>query len=203
MFVNEHIFKQSDSLNQARGVNTRQPSLYDAKGNAVAYQQTGGIVNPTKHELRVNTRLYRFASSNASVDRAVTGGWWVEDRVFDQLRTFARHHNIHPAMAARVLCGVPPEWSDMGTLVLGIVNAPLLAFKGLPNPVRVEHKDGLRPVNLPSPIESSQRRMPQLFIPGLWNYAKQTPDQVVPGAITVQNVWRISKEQANRGWIYL
>ena len=105
-------------------------------------------------------------------------------------------------MAARVLCCVPPEWSDMGLLIRAKVDKPLLAFRGLGNSVSVEHPDGLANVNMQAHNNIAARRLHQLFVPGLEQHAIKTPAQAIPGALGLERIWKISKEQAIGGWIF-
>ncbi len=203
MFVNSREFDHPNSRQQAMGVDTRRAALYSAGGQALAHPQTGGMISPSRHELHTNDVLYRFASSESTLGRAVTGGWWVAREEFQQLSSFAQHNNLHIAMAARLLCCVPPEWSDMGLLLRAVVNQPLLAYRGLGNDVRVDHPDGLGAVHMQAHNHIASRRLYQLFIPGLVQYADKTPNQVLPGALTLEQEWRLDTEQARRGWLYI
>ena len=202
MFVNEAAFRDPKARNQALGIDTRTAALVNAQGQTIAYAQTGGMVSPTRHPIQKGEILFRFAAGNTPLERAVTGGWWVSSREFDKLFNFAQHHDIHTAMAARMLCCVPPEWSDMGLLVRAKVNSPLLAYRGLGNHVSIKHKDGGK-VKMKAHNDTEARRLHQLFIPGLVDYAAKTPEQVIPGALTLERYWKITPKQANGGWIYI
>ena len=193
MFVNEAAFRDPNAKQQAMGVDTRKAALVDINGKAIIHPQTGGMIAPVRHELLSKTILFRFANGNTSLERAVIGGWWLGSREFDRICNFARYHDIHPAMAVRVLCCVPPEWSDMGLLVRTRVDRSLLAYRGLGNHVSIKHRDGGR-VQMKAYNNVAERRLHQLFIPGLVDYAD---------ALKLERVWRITEEQANRGWIYL
>jgi len=202
MFVNENAFRKPQARMQALGKDTRGTLLVNAKGRTIAHPQTGGMISPTRHSINRGITLYRFASGNTSLERAATGGWWVAQKEFEKMSNFAQQHDVHVAMAARMLCCVPPEWSDMGLLVRARVNSPILAFRGLGNDVSVKHKDGGK-VNMKAHNSTAARRLHQLFIPGLVEYAGRTPEQVIPGALTLERHWRISERQANAGWIYI
>ena len=193
MFVNEAAFRDPNAKQQAIGIDTRKAALIDVNGKTIIHPQTGGMIAPVRHELLSKTILFRFANGHTSLERAVTGGWWLGSREFDRICNFAKYHDIHPAMAVRVLCCVPPEWSDMGLLVRVRVDRPLLAYRGLGNHVSILHKDGGR-VQMEAQNDIAARRLHQLFIPGLTEYAD---------ALKLERVWRITEEQANRGWIYL
>lgn len=202
MFVNENAFRNPNSRQQAMGVDTRKTALYDADGRTVAHAQTGGMIFPSRYEIPSNTQLFRFAAGNTPLERAVTGGWWVGEEEFRKICNFSASHNIHPAMGSRILCCVPPEWSDMGLLVRAHSNRPLLAYRGLGNHVSIKHKDGGR-VNMQAHNDIAARRLQQLFIPGLVEYANKTPLQRIPGALTLERCWKISEQQANGAWIYI
>lgn len=193
MFVNEAAFRDPNAKQQAIGIDTRKAALVDINGKTIIHPQTGGMIAPVRHELLSKTILFRFANGHTPLERIVTGGWWLGSREFDRICNFAKHHDIHPAMAVRTLCCVPPEWSDMGLLLRARVNRPLLAYRGLGNHVSTPHKDGGR-VQMKARNDIAARRLHQLFIPGLVDYAD---------ALMLERVWRITEEQANRGWIYL
>lgn len=204
MFVNSNEFNHPQSRQQAMGVDTRPANaITSAHGKPLIYPQTGGVVSPARHELYTGTILYRFAAGNTPVSRAVTGSWWVEKREFERLSNFAQDHDIHVAMAARVLCGVPPEWSDMGLLMRARVREPLLAYRGLGNNVTVAKNDGLGDVRMRIHNDIAARRLYQLFIPGLQQQAAQTQDRVLPGALMLEESWSLDPASANRGWLYL
>ena len=184
------------------GMDTLAAALVDFRGKTIAHPQTGGMISPMRCELRPETLLFRFAAGKIPLDRAVIGSWWVGTEEFRKICGFAQHHNIHEAMAARMLCCVPPEWSDMGLLVRARLNKPLLAYRGLGNHVSIEHEDGGR-VQMQAHNDLSERRLHQLFIPGLVECANKSPEQVIPGALTLERAWHITEKQANRGWIYI
>lgn len=203
MFANSAAFNRLDARQQAMGIDTRKASLIDKSGNALSHPQTGGIHTPHEYQLNSGNVIWRFASGQLEAKQAILGGWWIESREFETLCSFARQHNVHVAMAARILCCVPPEWSDMGLLMRAKVTEPLLAYRGLGNNVSIEHPDGLAKVNMQTHNDIASRRLHQLYIPGLSELAQATPTQVIPVALALERIWKISKEQASRGWIYI
>lgn len=202
MYANSTSFNNS-ARQQAMGVDTRKASLVDQYGNTLAHPQTGGMISPQQHKLNSGSVIWRFASSQVDARQAILGGWWLETAEFEKLCSFAQQKNVHVAMAARVLCCVPPEWSDMGMLMRARVEQPLLAYKGLGNNVSVQHPDGLANVNMQTHNHIAARRLHQLFVPGLYEIAANTPKQTIPGALSLERTWKITKEQANGGWLYL
>ncbi|MBU3056566.1 hypothetical protein [Pseudomonas indica] len=204
MFANDREFHRPTSRLWAMGVDTRAESaVTDTRGNVLLHAQTGGMISPQRYELPRNTQLYRFASGSAPIPRAITGGWWVAEPEFEKLTRFAQVHDLHVAMAARYLCCVPPEWSDMGLLMRVRVEKPLLAYRGLGNSVVVPKSDGLGHVRMEPNNDIAARRLHQLFIPGLQEYAAKTPEQVVPGALALERYWKLESADTQRGWFYL
>jgi hypothetical protein len=204
MFANQAAFNHPFSRMQAMGKNTRpSAAIVSPSGKPLIYPQTGGIINPVREELRVGAVIYRFAGGSAKLNDAVTGGWWVHKKEFEQICNYAEQKKITVPMAARMLCCVPPEWSDMGTLMRATVREPLLAYKGLGNNVSQPTKDGLGNVNMTAHNHIAALRLHQLFIPGLSDVAKATADRVMPGALLVERHWKFTKEEANRGWLYI
>lgn len=204
MFANQTAFNDPLSRMQAMGKNTRpSAAIVSPSGKPLIYPQTGGMINPQREEIRIGATLYRFASGSSKLNDAVTGGWWVHKKEFEQICNYAEQKKITVPMAARMLCCVPPEWSDMGTLMRAIVREPLLAYKGLGNNVSQPMKDGLGNVNMTAHNHIAALRLQQLFIPGLADVAKVTADRVMPGALLVERHWKFTKEEANRGWLYI
>lgn len=204
MFVNEREFKKPESRQWAMGVDTRPSSaIVDTKGKVLVRPQTGGMISPMRYEIKPGTVLYRFAAKSTPLNKAITGGWWVEQREFARLESFAQAKGVHVAMASRVLCAVPPEWSDMGLLLKVKVKEPLLAFRGLGNNVVVPKNDGLGDVKMKVDNNNSARRLHQLFVPGLAEFAAKTPHQVMPGALSLENHWKLDTNETRRGWLYV
>lgn len=204
MFANSEVFSHPTSRQQALGMDTRGTNaLVDTRGNIIKYAKTGGMIDPQRYELKAGAILFRFASSRAKVTDAVTGGWWVTREEFEKMNNFADAKGIHVAVAARYLCCVPPEWSDMGQLLRAKVEQPLLAYRGLGNDVVAEANDGLGAVRMTAHNHIESRRLHQLYIPGLRKTAERTPEKVVPGALTLERQWLINEKDATRGWIYI
>jgi hypothetical protein len=204
MFANQAAFNDPLSRMQALGKNTRPAAaIVSTSGKPLIYPQTGGMLNPQREEIRTGAVLYRFAGAAVKLPEAATGGWWVHKKEFEQICNYAQQKNIAVPMAARMLCCVPPEWSDMGTLIRATAREPLLAYKGLGNNVSQPMKDGLGNVNMTAHNSIAALRLHQLFIPGLSDVAKTTADRVFPGALLVERHWKFTKEEANRGWLYI
>lgn len=204
MFVNSIAFNNPKSRMQALGTDTRhEKAVVNLSGQPYFYPQTGGMIHPQRHELQLNTILYRFVASDTPVDRAVVGGWWMEHSEFAKVCSFAQQQGTSVAMAARLLCCVPAEWSNMGMLVRAAVREPLLAYRGLGNNVNIPHDDDRARVKMTAHNTISARRLYQLFIPGLYDQAQRTRDRVVAGVMSVEQTWAIKKEEANKGWLYL
>ena len=204
MFVNQVAFNNPISRMQAIGTDTRpEKAVVDLKGNPLIRPRTGGMYQPVRYELPAGTILFRFVGQGTPIKNAVTGGWWVEQSQFQIISNFSQKMGIGVALAARLLCCVPPEWSDMGLLIRVKVQEPLLAYRGLGNSVSTPAKDSLGNVEMTAHNDIAARRLYQLFIPGLFDYAKRTPDRKLPGAMVVENQWPIKKEEANKGWLYL
>lgn len=204
MFANQIAFDNPLSRMQALGKNTRpSAAIVSTSGKPLIYPQTGGMINPQREEIRKGAVLYRFAGGSAKLTDAVTGGWWVHKKEFEQISNYAEQKKVTIPMAARMLCCVPPEWSDMGILVRVTAQEPLLAYKGLGNNVSQPTKDGLGNVNMIAHNHIAALRLYQLFIPGLADVAKVTADRVFPGALLLERHWKFTKEEANRGWLYV
>jgi len=129
---------------------------------------------------------------------------WLEKKSFEKLLSFADYHEISVGMATRILCMVPPEWSDLSVLVRAATRRPLLAYSGLGNSVVVPMKDGLGPVKLPHQNDIAARRVQQLYIPGL------AVRDLTSGATTlrtdliqIERDWAMDVKAANSGFLYL
>lgn len=195
-FANIADFERPASRLMAMGHDLRQQkAIVDVKGNVLAYAQTGGILNPSRHVLSAGDIIFRFGGAGAPVQKVATGSWWIERSQFEKLIAFSNTHGVAVPVATRLLALVPPEWSDMGLLVRARVRRALLAWRGLGNSVVVPKKDGLGNVNLPHANEIGARRLLQLFVPGL----------STPGidALTIEGSWTFTPGQARDGWLYL
>lgn len=195
-FANQTAFDNPDSFRQARGENLDPNSAFkDTSGNILFRVQTGGMISPARTEVLQGTTLFRFAAGSAGGQGAMKGGWWIAKQEFDRVVRFGEVHGISDAMAARILLGVPPEWSDMGTLVRVRVLDPVLAWRGLANSVIVPYPGGGPQVRMLHQNANAERRLPQLFIPGLWNMPRSP--------FSYENEWHFTRTEAMRGWLYV
>ena len=196
-FENQQAFDSPDSRRMASGVDLRRANaITDPRGTVLAYAQTGGMLHPTRHELAECATVFRFGSRGAGVDRVATGGWWLEQAAFDKVFSFAQVWELSIGMAMRMLCLVPPEWSDATLLIRARVATPLLAWRGLANSV-VTPAAGGGTVKMPHQNDIAERRLHQLFIPGL---ATLPPTQ--PG-LRVEQSYPLDQAASRRGFLYL
>jgi hypothetical protein len=197
-FVNATAFDNPKSRLQAMGGNlSPDRAIVDPKGNVLAYAQTGGMIGPERCELHPPQMLYRFGRSGTPPQAIANGGWWMQKREFELLVRFANTHSIYVGLAMRLLCLVPPEWSDAGMLIRARVSRSLLAWRGLGNSVVVPPKTGNGLVRMPHQNEISARRVHQLFIPGVAEANGLEP------AISVEQSFTLDPNQSNQGFLYL
>jgi hypothetical protein len=172
-------------------------AIVDASGNVLAHTRTGGMIDPERFMLKTGSTIYRFGGSRAPKDVA-KGGWWIEKREFQLLVNFAISNDIYVGLAMRMLCLVPPEWSDATVLVRGRVVQDLLAWRGLGNSVVTPikgSKNGV--VRLPHQNEISARRLHQLYIPGLADLDGLEP------AVSIEDVRHPDPRESTVGFLYL
>ena len=202
IFPNQTAFANPDSFRIASGQNHDPKTAFkDADGNVLFYQQTGGMISPQRAEFAKGTTIFRFSAGRGNAVSAMAGGWLVEGDEFERIIRFGKIQGISDAMAARILCGVPPEWSDMGLLVKVTLKEPLLAWRGLANSVIVPHPGGGPQVTMLHQNMNAQRRLYQSYIPGLSSNEKgQT---ISAKAFAFEGEWRFSAGEAMRGWIYI
>lgn len=197
-FANAAAFEQPTSRMLALGTNlSPQRAIVDQHGKVLAYARTGGMMNPARHVLNPRTTVYRFGGAGRSPQDVAKGGWWLERREFEQLVNFANTHGIFIGMAMRMLCLVPPEWSDASVLIRGRVVRSVLAWRGLANTVVTPMKGGNGTVQMPHQNEISARRLHQLFIPGLAELKSLEP------AISVDHAFHLDPRESARGFLYL
>ena len=195
--LNGAAFFDRQSRLRALGANLDpNQTIVDQHGATIGYLQSGGMISPQRHEVAEATTLFRFGGT-AGVEAVVAGGWWLERASFDRILSFSEHHGIPIGLAARLLCLVPPEWSDMGRLVKVRTARPLLAWRGLGNTVVVPKSDGLGAVVLPEQNEIASRRVHQLYIPGM------NQPGAARRAFSIEGDWALDPEAGKRGWIYL
>lgn len=197
-FANQTAFDSPDSRRMAMGVDLRTASaITDRFGTVLLHKQTGGMLSPVRHEIAVDAKLFRFGGAAAGPDKVAGGAWWLDQQGFDTVFSFAQVWNLSIGMAMRILCLVPPEWSDATLLIRARAAAPLLAWRGLANSVVTPAKGGGAPVNLPHHNDIAARRLHQLFIPGL---AALSPDY--PG-VRVEQPYTLDEAAGTRGFLYL
>lgn len=192
-YANGDAFEQAGSRMRAIGTDLSPArAIVDARGNVLAHARTGGMIDPRRHVLGTGSTIYRFGGSRARPEDVARGGWWVEKREFQQLVDFAISHDIHLGLAMRVLCLVPPEWSDAALLVRARVETDLLAWRGLGNSVVTPVGAGRGVVRMPHQNEISARRLHQLYVPGL-------PDR----AVSIEDVRHLDPGDSMVGFLYL
>ena len=195
MYANQHTFDSPDSFRMATGVDLRSSkAIVDSMGNVLTYAQTGGMISPMKYAPQIGTAIFRFVKTGVTASEATEGQWWVEERDFKKLVSFANTHDLHIGMALRLLCLVPPEWSDLVLLVRCRVRRPILAWRGLGNSV-ITPREGGGIVNLPHQNEIAGRRLYQLFVPGL---AKVNRD-----VLMLEREFVLDRRASAQGWLYL
>ena len=198
MFANQAAFDRPESRAAAAGINlSPAQAIVDPHGRVLAHARTGGMLNAQRHALWHGTRLFRFGRSHQSPPEVARGGWWLEAREFERLISFANTHGIYLGLAMRLLCLVPPEWSDAAQLVRARVARPLLAWRGLANTVVTPMAGGLGTVRLPHPNEIAERRLHQLYIPGL---AELSP---IEPALAIERVFALDPRSSVDGFLYL
>jgi hypothetical protein len=200
-FINQAAFDDPSSFELATGQDLDSKTAFtDPSGKILFRAQTGGMIRPERAEIEEGETLHRFSKSSNDAPSAMAGGWWVERREFDRILRFAQINDLSDPMAARILLGVPPEWQDMGIMVRARVKRPVLAWRGLANTVITPHRDGGPRVTLLHQNANSQRRINQLFIPGMSNHDGRS---LANEAFSFEGEWRFSRAEALRGWIYV
>lgn len=195
MYANQTAFDSPDSYRMAMGVDLRaSKAIVDLQGNVLAFAQTGGMISPVRFVMQPGSTIFRFAGKDATASGAAEGRWWVEHQQFEKLVSFANAHELYLGMALRILCLVPPEWSDLSLLVRCRVRRPLLAWRGLGNSV-VTPRAGGGLVTLPQQNEIAARRLFQLFVPGL--------DKVDRDTLVLEREFVLDPRAALQGWLYL
>lgn len=198
LYANAAAFDEPTSRLRALGTDlSPDRAIVDKHGAILAHARTGGMISPARHELMPRSTLYRFGGRGSTALDVAKGGWWVERREFEQLVRFANTHGIFIGLAMRVLCLVPPEWSDASVLIRARVMQPLLAWRGLANSVVIPAGASGGGVNMPHQNEIAARRVHQLFIPGLAAIRSIDP------AISVEQLFHLDPAESARGFLYL
>jgi len=202
-FANAAQFAGSRPFESASGVSANS-AIVDPQGRVIGQVMTGGIIAPRRYELAAGTILFRWGAKNAAPMDIAQREWWIEKLSFEKLLSFANAYEISVGMATRVLCLVPPEWSDLGTLVRAVTRRPLLAYRGLGNSVVVPMKDELGAVRLPHQNDIAARRLHQLYIPGLAGIDPISGrTELRTDIITVERSWAMDPRAAVAGFLYL
>jgi hypothetical protein len=200
-FLNQAAFDEQKSYELATGQNPDARTAFaDASGNILFRAQTGGMISPERAVIEEGSTLHRFADSHKDAQGTMAGGWWIARHEFDRILRFAQINELTDPMAARILLGVPPEWGDMGIMVRVRVRGPVLAWRGLANTVIVPHRDGGPKVQMLHQNANAERRINQLFIPGMVGAEDQS---LAREAFQFEGEWRFSKAEAMRGWLYV
>ena len=95
-------------------------------------RKSGGMLSPVRHEIAAGAELCPIRQPHGR--RCARGSWrhgGSEQSAFDQLFRFAQVWELSIGMAMRLLCLVPPEWSDATLLIRARAVEPLLAWRGL------------------------------------------------------------------------
>jgi hypothetical protein len=196
IFANQKAFEERKSHLLAQGHSLSQTTaIVDLQGNVLAHARSGGMIGPKRFEIHLGVRLFRFGQRSASNKKIVEGGWWIEKTEFEKLRRFAASNEISIGMAMRLLCLVPPEWSDASVLIKAYVSRSVLAWRGLGNSVVTPMGGGGGMVRMPHHNEIEARRLYQLFIPGL----SELPEP----ALTIEQEYPLSAAESARGFLYL
>jgi hypothetical protein len=197
-FANQAAFDAPESKARASGVDLNpNRAIVDSRGQVLAYAQTGGMLSPQRCQLDRGVIIFRFGGAGRSARDVAGGAWWVQRAEFEKLLSFAQIHDLSIGVAVRILCLVPPEWSDIGLLVRARVVKDLLAWRGLANTVVIPAKAGTPRVRLPHQNEIAARRLHQLFIPGL-----DAPGMLAQ-AIQLENEYQLDAAAGVRGFLYL
>ena len=196
-FANQTAFNDPGSRQMAMGLDLRtSTAITDPSGRVLIYAQTGGMINPARYELRPGAIVFRFGKASAGAESIAKGSWWIERPEFEKLFAFAQVWHIAIGMAMRALCLVPPEWSDATLLVRARVTDPLLAWRGLANSVITPAATGGPMVRISHQNENSERRLHQVFVPGL-----AALPQITPG-LRVEQEYPLDVSESVRGFIY-
>jgi hypothetical protein len=197
-FRNQQAFNDPKSRLAAVGADLRSSkAVTDARGRVLFYAQTGGMLSPTRCELAPGSKLFRFGTKAAGVARVQAGGWWLEQDAFNRLFGFAQAWDLSIGVAMRMLCLVPPEWSDATLLIRVRVTDALLAWRGLANSVVTPATGGGVLVRMPHQNDIAARRVHQLYIPGLGDRADGLPP------LMVEQEYPLDANASRAGFLYV
>ncbi len=166
MYGNDEEFKQPHWLIRARGFNVKK---WYEENEVVG---TGGINLPKEAKLRTGQYLYRFASSETSIDTKLGGGWWLEFEEFKKIENFANDNGYRLKDAARNMLALPYDWSKVDLLVRALLIVPLRAYRGYGKVAK--GGDGAADKGTLY-IPTQHIKIYQLYIPGLYIHV-EPPD---------------------------
>lgn len=196
----EFVSGDGTPIHRFQGAPTRGAggAILSTNGTVLMDVTNGGILSPTRYELEEGTEIFRFGHSKAKVNGIKTGLWWVERPEFNKLTAFSQQTGVSLGAAVRILCMVPPDWSDLGTLIRCRVDRPLLALRGLGKPAFVSSDDDAVPnAQIRSHNDNPARRLHQLFVPGL------NRNNRADRALSITQVLTFSPEEQTRGFLYV
>jgi hypothetical protein len=125
---------------------------------------TGGILNPQPTHLSTGQYYYRFASSSASRESQLGGGWWLDFENFRTVRAFAESNGYPVRDAARLMLALPYAWTRVDLLVRVLLKEPLKAYTGEGKPAQGSKAGADRGTAW---IPTQHIKIRQLYIPGL------------------------------------
>jgi len=157
--ANADVFAQPHWRVIASGFDTEQ---WFNDGQAVG---TGGIANPQPERLLSGQYYYRFASSTASRESQLGGGWWVDFENFNTIRRFAADNDYTLREAARLMLALPYAWTRVDRLVRALLREPLRAYAGAGKPAQGPDQGADRGTAW---IPTQHVRVRQLYVPGLF-----------------------------------
>jgi hypothetical protein len=181
--VNARAFGLPGVRRTAMGYQAPRPIGYGPD----ATKRTGGVRTPRAVKLAPGTTIVRFGqkrlteasvatdefgqkhqkgttlSHRGLIGGALEGAWWLELSEFRKVARYADSKSIPISAAVSALCVIPAKWSDLDVMVSAKLTAPLLAYRGRPQPA--DHNG----THVPVMRDLDGDDIIQLFIPGLGN----------------------------------
>jgi hypothetical protein len=167
-FANQSAFDDSEHKLLALGYSFHpKTTIYlDPSGREQALTQSGGMINPARHELRAGTTLYKYSDQTQSPDTYLSSGWWFARAQLDHIIAYAERERVPEGYAVRLLGCVPPEWGSLLNLVVSVrLSTDLLAFRGLAK--SAVGRDARGRTAIEAQNKNPNLRLPQLYVPGL------------------------------------
>lgn len=167
-FANQSAFDDPDHKLLALGYSfAPTTTIYlDPQGREQALTQSGGMINPVRHQLRAEDRLYKYSDQTQSADTYLSSGWWFGRAQLDQIIAYAAREEVPEGYAVRLLGCVPPEWGSRLDVVISVrLNTDLLAFRGLAK--SAVGRDARGRTVIEAQNRNPNLRLPQLYVPGL------------------------------------